>query len=154
MSNKFKLVTASIALVLLGIGSIDPTIIQPISAHEIKVSGDVGGTMHIEPNDRAEAGKSTQVWIALTRKGGKLIPLQQCNCKLVVFTQPRKKDAQPILQPMLKSINAEGYKGVIGTDIVFPKTGAYEVKLTGSPKSGATFKPFELKFDITVAGKK
>jgi len=154
MSNKIKLVNALIALVLLGLGSIDPTIIQPILAHEIEVSGDVGGTMHIEPNDRAEPGKSAQVWIALTRKGGKLIALQECNCKLTVFAQPRKKDAQPILQPMLKSINAEGYKGVPATDIVFPKTGAYEVKLTGSPRLGATFKPFELKFDITVVGKK
>lgn len=125
--------------------------IAPLIAHEIEISAEVGGTLHIEPNDKAVAGKPTQTWIALTRKGGQIIPLQQCNCKLAVFAKPRAKNAPPILQPALKPFAAESYKGIPGAEITFPKPGAYELKLTGSPKAGATFKPFELKFQVTVA---
>ncbi|MEH1851931.1 MAG: hypothetical protein V7L11_09645 [Nostoc sp.] len=41
-------------------------------------------------------------------------------------------------------------KSIPGAEIVFPKVGTYELELSGTPKSGASFKPFVLSYTITV----
>jgi hypothetical protein len=124
---------------------------MPIYAHEVEISGEVGATLHIEPNDQAKAGEPTQVWFALTEKGGKTIPLAECNCQLKVFTS--KQTDKPLLEPTLKAIAAEQYQGIPGAEVIFPNVGAYKLELTGSPKSGAKFSPFNLSYDVVVAGK-
>lgn len=129
-------------LVLLG---------TPALAHNVEVSKDVAATFHLEPNHNPKAGEPAQVWFALTRKGGQLIPLTQCNCKLAVYSQPYSIGAPPLLEPSLKAISVERYQGIPGTKIVFPKAGVYELKLSGTPKAGVSFKPFQLDFDVTVA---
>ena len=136
-------------LIILATGAIA----TPAIAHKVEISGDVGGTIHLEPDDNPQAGKATLAWIALTRRGGQTIPLQQCNCQLAVYAEPRQKDAKPLLQPSLKAVTAEKYQGIPGAEIVFPKPGAYQVELKGTPKAGANFKPFQLNFDVTVAAK-
>lgn len=123
----------------------------PAFAHKVQIAKDIGGTIHIEPNDTPQAGSSALTWIALTRKGGQVIPLQQCNCKLAVYSEPRAPGSSPLLQPSLKAVSTEGYKGIPGADIVFPKPGAYQLELKGTPKAGASFKPFVLNFKVTVA---
>ena len=126
-------------------------LITSASAHEVKVSGDVGGTLHVEPQDNPQAGKTSQIWIALTRKGGEILPLAQCNCKLAVYPEPHTEGTSPLLEPPLKAISAEQYQGIPGAAIVFPKRGNYELELSGLPKAGANFKPFQLSFPVTVA---
>ena len=64
--------------------------VLPVVAHQVEVSKDVGATIHIEPNDTPRAGKSNLAWFALTRKGGKIIPLAQCKCELEVYSQQPK----------------------------------------------------------------
>jgi hypothetical protein len=137
---------------LFGAIAVMVTSVAPAIAHKVEISSDVGGTIHLEPNDNPQAGKPTLIWIALTRRGGQTIPLQQCNCQLAVYTQPRQKDATPLLTPSLKPISAEKYQGIPGAEIVFPKPGAYQVELKGTPKAGANFKPFQLTFEAIVAG--
>ncbi|MEP0746421.1 MULTISPECIES: hypothetical protein [unclassified Coleofasciculus] len=126
-------------------------LVTPATAHKVQIAEDVGGTLHIEPNDNPKAGEPSLTWFALTRKGGQVIPLQQCNCQLTVYSEPRTQNASPILSPPLKAISAEGYQGIPGAEIVFPKPGTYQVQLSGTPASGANFQPFELKFPVTVA---
>jgi hypothetical protein len=121
------------------------------SAHNVKTTADVGGTLHIQPNDNPRAGEPSQVWIALTRKGGKVIPLKECNCQLAVYAEPHSPKEPALLEPPLQAITAERYKGIPGSEITFPKPGAYLVQLSGKPASGASFQPFKLKFDVTVA---
>lgn len=123
----------------------------PVTAHEVKTSQDVGGTFHIEPDDNPRAGESALAWFALTSKGGQIIPLSQCNCKLAVHPQPHTEGSPPLLAPPLKAISAEQYQGVPSAEIVFPKAGAYELELSGTSKAGANFKPFELSYEVTVA---
>ncbi|QLE55965.1 hypothetical protein [Nostoc sp. TCL26-01] len=122
------------------------------AAHKIEVAADVGGTLHIEPNDNPRAGESTQAWFALTRKGGKVIPLQQCNCQLAVYAEPHTPDEPALIEPSLKPVNAERYQGIPGADITFPKAGIYQLQLSGRPTSGANFQPFKFTFEVTVAG--
>jgi hypothetical protein len=123
----------------------------PVAAHEVKTAQDVGGTFHIEPNDTPTAGKPEIAWFALTQKGGKKIPLEQCNCKLAVHIQPHTEGSPPLLQPPLKEISSKQYKTIPSAKIVFPKAGAYDLELSGTPKAGANFKPFELSYEVTVA---
>jgi len=125
--------------------------VYPASAHNVKIAADVGGTLHIEPNDNPRAGEPTQAWFALTRKGGKVIPLTQCNCQLAVYAQPHASGEPPLLEPSLNPVAAERYQGIPGAEIVFPKPGIYQLQLNGKPASGANFRPFNFKFEVTVA---
>ncbi len=128
----------------------------PIISHNIKTSADVGATFHIEPNHNPRAREPALAWFALTRQGGQRIPLDQCDCQLVVYSKSSSDlGSSPILEPQLKAISAEEYQGIPGADLVFPKAGVYELVLSGTPKSAASFKPFEIKYDVTVTpGKK
>ncbi|MBW4663965.1 MAG: hypothetical protein KME01_07160 [Chroococcus sp. CMT-3BRIN-NPC107] len=123
----------------------------PANAHKIETYKDVGATIHIEPNDSPRAGEIALAWFALTHKGGKIIPLDECNCKLSLYSQPLKVGTAPISQPPLKAVSQESYRDIPGAEITFPAAGAYQLQLQGSPKAGAKFSAFELKFDIDVA---
>ncbi len=125
--------------------------VHPASAHKVEIAADVGATLHIEPNDNPRAGEPTQAWFALTRKGGKAIPLTQCKCRLVVYAEPHSPKEPALLEPSLKPVTAERYQGIPGADIIFPKPGAYQLQLSGSPANQASFKPFKFKFEVTVA---
>jgi len=131
--------------------SLSSFLVPSASAHKIQTAEDVGATIHIEPNDTPRAGDAAQAWFALTRKGGKVIPLTECNCELSVYSKPRKTGETPLIQPTLEPISAERYQGIPGAIITFPKPGAYQLELNGKPTNGASFKPFQLTFDITVA---
>ena len=124
--------------------------VNSVLAHEVEVSGDVAATFHLEPNHNPRAGEKSRVWFALTRKGGKIIPLEQCNCQLAVYKSPHKKSDKPLMQPPLTAISAENYKGIPGANIVFPKAGIYNLEISGTAKAGANFKPFKLNYTVTV----
>ena len=125
-------------------------LVAPATAHTLKTSGNVAATFHIEPNHNPKAGEPAPVWFALTRQGGEVIPLVECNCKLAVYPDPHKQGSAPLMEPALKSISTQPYQGIPGAEIVFPKAGAYQLRLSGTPKDGKGFKPFELTYSVTV----
>jgi hypothetical protein len=127
------------------------TINQSAEAHKVKTTEDVGATIHIEPNDNPRAGEVSKAWFALTRKGGKVIPLSKCKCQLAVYAEPHAVKEPALLEPALQPMTVERYKGIPGAEITFPRPGAYQLQLRGKPASGESFKPFELKFEVTVA---
>ncbi|MBD2570871.1 hypothetical protein [Anabaena lutea] len=130
------------------------TSVSVASAHKVQIAADVGGTLHIEPNDNPRAGEPAQAWFALTRKGGKVLPLKECDCQLAVYAEPYTPGEPALLEPDLQPVQAERYEGIPGAKITFPKPGAYELKLTGKPATEGSFRPFDLKFQITVAAGK
>ncbi len=123
----------------------------PVLAHNVKTDADVGATFHIEPNHNPRAGEPTKAWFALTRAGGEIIPLAECDCQLAVYSQTAPEGEKPILEPTLEGITAEQYQGIPGADLVFPKAGSYELRLTGSSKSGDAFQPFQLSYTVNVS---
>jgi hypothetical protein len=123
----------------------------PALAHNVKVSGDVAATFHIEPHHNPKAGKPSQAWFALTERGGKVIPLTQCSCKLAVYLNPYKKGDAPLLAPALQPLSNEKRQDIPSVEITFPKVGAYTLEISGTPKAGAKFQPFELSYEVTVA---
>ncbi|BAZ30917.1 hypothetical protein NIES4074_33840 [Cylindrospermum sp. NIES-4074] len=143
--GNFKYVFSLIFLVFL------VTPLSAASAHTVKIAADVGATLHIEPNDNPRAGETSLAWFALTRKGGKTIPLKDCNCQLVVYAEPHSPGEPALIEPPLKPVAVERYQGTPGAEIIFPKPGAYQLQLNGKPATGTSFKPFELKFTVTVA---
>ena len=142
---------SKIRYLLLILSSLIVTTNTQVLAHTVKISEDVGGTVHLEPNDNPRAGEVTQTWFALTRKGGKVIPLKDCNCRLAIYAEPHVAGEPALIEPRLKSIQAERYEGIPGTEVTFPKPGAYQLQLSGKPVIEGSFKPFELKFVVTVA---
>ena len=54
------------------------------------------------------------------------------------------------MEPPLKAVSAERYKGIPGANLVFPKAGIYELELSGTAKTKTNFKPFELSYTVTV----
>ncbi|MCX7595382.1 MAG: hypothetical protein N2235_16810 [Fischerella sp.] len=125
-----------------------------VFAHQVKTTAEVGAILHIEPNDTPRSGEPTTVWFALTRKGGKVIPLAECNCQLAVYAEPYASGEPPLLEPTLEPVSAERYQGIPGSKITFPRPGSYQLHLRGEPSARANFKPFNLKFNVTVAAGK
>lgn len=121
----------------------------PSLAHQVELAADVGATLHIEPDDTPKAGEPTKLWFALTRKGGEIIPLADCDCQLTIYTPT--SGADPILEPALIPIAAEGYEAIPGANLTFPAVGAYELVLRGQSQQSGDFAPFELRFDVLVA---
>lgn len=153
LSNKSKSLGLLVVLGLLveaTIPSAPPLNSISVLAHQVEVSGDVAATFHLEPNHNPRAGQPAKVWFALTSRGGQIIPLEQCNCKLAVYLKNRKDGDKPLMQPPLKGVSAEKYQGIPGADIVFPKAGVYELELSGTAQNKANFKPFKLTYTITV----
>jgi hypothetical protein len=141
----FKLSQKNLGLVVISV-----LIAAPVAAHNVKVSGDVAATFHLEPGHNPKAGQRSQAWFALTRRGGTIIPLSQCNCQLAVYPEPFKAGSAPLMRPTLKAISAEQYRGIPGAEIVFPRAGSYQLELTGTAKNGATFRRFSLSYTVNV----
>ncbi|WOD37585.1 hypothetical protein [Nodosilinea sp. E11] len=122
----------------------------PALAHKTEVSGDVAGTWHLEPNHSARAGEPARVWVALTQQGGRVIPLEQCDCTLAVY-RANQTDSAPVMQPTLTAMSPESFENIPGAEITFPEVGEYRIVLTGNPTADATFAPFELSYTTVVA---
>jgi hypothetical protein len=122
----------------------------PTLAHKVEVSGNIAGLWHIEPNHSPKSGEPAQVWIALTQEGGAIVPLEQCDCKLTVYSAPYTEGEIPVLEPTLKAISAEQYQGIPGAEVIFPEAGEYKLRLNGAPQAGADFQPFELSYTAIV----
>lgn len=122
----------------------------PVLAHTVEISNQVAGTLHIEPDDNPRMGEEVQAWFALTSRGGKIIPLDQCDCQLSVYALPRNREDQPILTPSLQAVNVGQYQEIPGALITFPKIGSYEVEITGKANDGANFSDFNLNYTVNV----
>jgi hypothetical protein len=122
----------------------------PAYAHKTEVSGNVAGTWHLEPNHNPKTGEPAKVWVALTQSGGQTIPLAQCDCQLAIYAA-NQPDSSPIITPTLEAISPENFQSIPGAEITFPNVGEYRLVLTGRPRAGADFTPFELSYTTVVA---
>ncbi len=159
MTKNYQYLNVSLLILSFSLGAKATTInhnlltnLIPSYAHNVEVSGNVACTFHITPNHNPKVGKSSLAWFALTRKGGKSIPFEECNCQLNVYAQPRNTESKPIMNPTLQGIDTEQYQDIPGAEIVFPKAGIYELEIVGSAKDGKSFQPFKFSYSVTVTG--
>ena len=122
----------------------------PTLAHTVEISNQVAGTLHIEPNDNPRMGEKVQAWFALTSRGGRIIPLSECDCRLSIYTLPRNPEDQPILNPLLEAVNVGNYQEIPGALITFPKIGSYELEIVGKAKKESNFSDFNLSYTVNV----
>lgn len=148
LSAKLVFATLGLAVTPVVYGAI---VSQPVTAHEVETAGDVGATMHIEPNDQPRAGTPSLVWFALVKRGGQPIALSDCNCALSIYAQPRQSGDRPIQQSSLSATSAEGRSNLPSATVTFPRPGIYDVVLRGSPKAAGAFNPFQLSYRVTIA---
>ncbi|PSB01121.1 hypothetical protein [Merismopedia glauca] len=122
----------------------------PVTAHTIKTAGDVAVNFHIDPNHHPKAGETATAWFAMTRRGGKSIPLQECHCKLAVYLDSSPDDLTQSMSTSLKSISTEQYQDLPAADLIFPQAGVYRLEFSGTPKQEGAFKPFRLTYNVTA----
>jgi hypothetical protein len=123
---------------------------QQVLAHNVQIDDQVAATFHLEPNHNPKAGEVAKLWFALTKKGGEAIALADCDCQLMV----QQKD-QLVATPSLSALDVEKYKGIPAANYTFPAVGLYNLRLSGRPKAGNGFNPFNLNYEVTVqAGNK
>jgi hypothetical protein len=137
--SKYTLLLSSVSLIMIGTTA--------AIAHEVRTSQEVGGTIHIEPNDRPIAGKKSTIWVALTKRGGEIIPYAKCNCRMDVRSLSDRSIKFTVANPLAI---IERYLGLPSLEVTFPQVGRYELKLSGSPRDGEDFAPFELTFTTNV----
>lgn len=126
--------------------------IAPGAAHTVQRAGNVAVTFHIEPNHNPRSGEPSKAWFVLTRPGGKPIALEECDCVLTVHPLPRRPGDRPESQPPLTEIDAETFRAIPGAMVTFARAGAYELVLTGQPRSPEGFTPFSVSYGVTVLG--
>jgi hypothetical protein len=119
----------------------------PAWGHKVKTNNQVGAIIHFEPSDQPKSQQPTQVWFALTKQGGKAIPLSDCDCQLQIYQLPNKTK---VTVSQLQAINAEKYQDIPSAAVVFPQTGTYVLELSGKPVKPNDFKAFRLEFLTTV----
>lgn len=121
-----------------------------LSAHTVNIDRQAGvaGTWHIEPDHNPRANQPTRVWVALTTRGGKQIPMNSLQCRMAVFNLPRRSGDAPLQRYPVKPVNAERWSDIPGADVVFPKAGRYQLQLKCT--STAQLSPFQLTYDTTV----
>ena len=127
--------------------------IFPVKAlsHNVKTNADVGVTFHIEPDHSPRVGQESQAWFALTRQGGELISLSECDCELKVYLESQgETDDEPILNPTLIAISPEQYRDIPGANVTFPQPGIYQLELTGKPTEAGDFTAFQVSYPVTV----
>jgi hypothetical protein len=130
--------TAALLLVLMA---------SPALAHEIARDGNIGGLMHIEPDDAPVVGKPNAFYFEVNQKGGKSVLLSQCACTLSVYAGSVRAGAKPLSLPKLTQARGE-YTGKVS----FPVAGAYTLVLTGAPRAGAGFDRFKLSWVVRADG--
>jgi hypothetical protein len=139
------MLSKALLLLWVGLGLTTPSL-----AHTVKNNNGVGATFHIEPNHNPRAGETATAWFALTKEGGKIIPLKDCNCQLEIMATKEGKE-QTLYAPPLQPISTENYQGIPSAAIIFPKAGVYKLKIRGSPKSGNQFASFVLSYEVIVS---
>ncbi|MDJ0647816.1 MAG: hypothetical protein QNJ60_03845 [Xenococcaceae cyanobacterium MO_188.B19] len=122
-----------------------------VLSHNIKTDGNVGVTFHIEPEHSPIAKEPSQTWFVLTRRGGTIIPLSECDCELNIYYQSSNSQSQLVQTPPLKPLSPEQYQNIPGADIIFPDAGIYDLELVGKPLNNSNFQPFSVTYSVTVS---
>ena len=107
----------------------------PALAHQTTISNGARVTLHVDPNDEPEAGRSTSIKVlkvAVPRRAS--FSFRSCGCRLKITDS-----AGTVLR------NA---RMRTSTRFTFPKAGAYRLTYSGSYRRSGTRKRFNASFAI------
>jgi len=110
------------------------------SAHVLKVDGDIGAVLHINPDDNPTTDGPTDYIMSFTDDAGRF-SLPKCNCRVSIM-----KNNQTIATRPLADTNDQ----VSENHYTFPAPAVYTMRFTGTPKTPGAFQPFTLDYEVRV----
>jgi hypothetical protein len=114
-----------------------------ISAHEIKVDGNMAVLLHMEPQD-SPVIKEPATLLFSYDESGKRFTLPDCECSLEISYKGDVLNNQMLTN----QDEAYGYN-VASTQFTFPKKGVYAVHIQGTSKTNK-FAPFDLSYNVRI----
>ena len=112
------------------------------SAHVLKVDGDIGAVLHINPDDNPTTGSPTDYILSFDDDTGKF-SLPECTCSVAII----ENGTTITTKPLVVSGGA-----VSENRYTFAKPGVYTMRFTGSPKTAGAFQSFTLDYEVRVTG--
>lgn len=110
------------------------------SAHVLKVDGDIGAVLHINPDDNPTTDGPTDYTLSFDDDAGHF-SLPKCNCRVLIM-----QNGQTIASRPLAATNGQ----VSENRYTFPAPAVYTMRFTGTPKTPGAFQPFTLDYEVRV----
>lgn len=113
-----------------------------VSAHVLKIDGDIGAVLHINPDDNPVSGQPTDYVLYFEDYTGRF-DLSACRCRVSVGKDGRTLASRPL----------SGASGLTSDNkFTFPGPGAYDLRISGQPERAGSFQPFALDYTVRVTG--
>ncbi len=117
---------------------------QFTSAHTLRVDGQTGITLHIEPDDEPVAGEPSKLLISIQDKSNAFLRnASTCICEVSV------KNGDEVVDSIDFAPDSEGSTAI---DYTFENSGQNKVTISGQPSLGTEFEPFNVSFNYRVKG--
>lgn len=114
-----------------------------VFAHTLKIDGNIGVNLHVDPDDTPVAGSESKFLIDIQDKSGRFNPNNPTNCECVLT----------ILQSdsVLKTLPVTAGGTYAQLRFTFPTSGVYRVVVEGKPRGeGVPFQSFRTNFEYYV----
>ncbi len=129
----------AVLVVMLGITLALPGV---ASAHVLKVDGDIGAVLHINPDDSPTTGDDTDYILSFDDATGRF-NLDNCNCTVAFIADGKTVDTKPL---------AVSGRTVSENHYTFTQPAVYTLRFTGAPKTADAFQSFSLDYPVRVSG--
>jgi hypothetical protein len=115
----------------------------PVSAHTLKIDGNIGVNLHVDPDDAPVAGGESKFLLDIQDKSGRFNPNNPSNCDCILTIM--QKDM------MLKQLPVVAGGTFAQLRFTFPTSDVYKVIVEGKPKGeGVPFQSFRTEFEYFV----
>lgn len=112
----------------------------PASAHTLKVDGQIGVTLHVDPDDEPVASEMSTFFISIQDKSGAFNPTG-CRCTIDVLYNGGVIDSLPFTPDA---------KGAASTMYSFPQSGRYSLTIVGTSQRLDELSSFTTTFTYQV----
>jgi hypothetical protein len=117
---------------------------RPVLAHIYVEDGAIGILLHVNPDDENVITKQTSELNFILKDSEGKFKAANCDCQVIIAIGGKKLLTHTIFDDTPDSIFT-----II--KYVFPKSGDYEITVTGTPKDGGGFHAFTTVFNQSVA---
>jgi len=116
-----------------------------VYAHTLKIDGNIGVNVHIEPDDAPVSKSESKILVDITDKSGRFNPANPGNCACFLSVLQNGKELTKMAVTTGGMFNQLRY--------TFPEGGSYQVKIEGKPNgNGLAFQGFSVLFEYYVKG--